>query len=129
MTDLQDRILHAGQQDFIYMEIMQKVQQSIGIGIGDSIGIVTNDGTSMGKSDNKCRGRSTCHGTFRGTCGGALDVDYCLITDGLVRLLDKIYLSNNSELMKVALKKFHVKPYSCHPSYQNMLIGVKIFYY
>jgi len=44
-------------------------------------------------------------------------VDYCLTTDRLVRFRYRIYVSDSSELKKVILKDFHVKPYSGHPRY------------
>ena len=47
-----------------------------------------------------------------GTDASAHDVDSRLTIDGLVRFRDKIYVLNNSELMYVILRKFHVKPYS-----------------
>jgi hypothetical protein len=36
---------------------------------------------------------------------------------------------DNSELKKVILREFHVKPYSGHPGYQKTLTTVKRFYY
>jgi len=79
------------------MEIMHKFQQSTG----------TSTCTCIGSSTRTC----TCNGT----CAGAQDVDYCLTTDGLVRFKDMIYVSDNSEIKKVILREFHVKPYSGHP--------------
>ena len=35
----------------------------------------------------------------------------------------------DSELKKLILREFHVKPYSGHPGYQKTLIAVKRFYY
>ena len=56
-------------------------------------------------------------------------MDYRLTIDGLIRFIDKIYVSDNSELKKVILREFHVKPYSGHLSCQNTLTAVKRFYY
>lgn len=56
-------------------------------------------------------------------------MDYCLKSYGLVRFRGMIYVLNNSELKKVILREFHVKPYSGHPGYQKMLTAVKRFYY
>jgi len=56
-------------------------------------------------------------------------VDYCLTTYALIRFRDKIYVSDNSELKKVILREFHVKPYLDHPGYQNTFTVVKKFYY
>ena len=42
---------------------------------------------------------------------------YYLAIDGLVRFQHKIYVSDNSEIKKVILREFHVKPYSGHPGY------------
>jgi hypothetical protein len=50
-------------------------------------------------------------------------------TDGLVRFRDRIYVPDNSELKKLILREFHVKPYSGHPGYQKTLTTVKKFYY
>lgn len=47
----------------------------------------------------------------------AQDLDHCLTIDGLDRFRDKIDVPNNSELKKVILRQFHMKPYSGHPSY------------
>lgn len=44
-------------------------------------------------------------------------MDYCLTTYDLVRFQDRIYVPDNSELKKVTLREFHVKPYSCHLGY------------
>jgi len=49
--------------------------------------------------------------------------------DGLVKFKDRVYLSDNSELKKVILREFHVKPYSAHPSYHKTLTAVKRYYY
>lgn len=35
----------------------------------------------------------------------------------------------NSDLKKVTLRDFHVKPYSCHVGYQNTLTIMKKIYY
>ena len=32
---------------------------------------------------------------------GEQEVDYCLIADGLVKFMDRIYVSNDSELNKI----------------------------
>ena len=56
-------------------------------------------------------------------------MDYHLITNGLVRFRDNIYVSNSSELKKVIFREFHVKPYSGHPGYQKTLTTVKKLYY
>jgi len=56
-------------------------------------------------------------------------VDYHLIVDGLVRFRDKIYLQDDSELKKLILREFHVKPYRGHPGYQKTLKTVKKLYY
>ena len=89
------------------MEIGHKLQQSTGIGTGIC--------------------GSTCTGT--GTGAGAQGMNYCLKMDGFVRSQDKIYVPDSSELKKVILRKFHVKPYSGHPGYQKTLTMMKIFYY
>jgi len=60
---------------------------------------------------------------------GDQDVDYHLTTNGLVRFRDKIYALNDSELNKLILREFHVKPYLVHPRYQKTLPTVKKFYY
>jgi len=54
-------------------------------------------------------------------------VDYCLTTDGLVRLKDRIYVLDRSEIKKVILREFHAKPYSGHPGYQKKLTAMKRF--
>jgi len=56
-------------------------------------------------------------------------VDYSLTTDGLVRFRDRLYVSNSSEIKKVILREFHLKPYLGHPGYQKTLTIVKRFYY
>jgi len=89
------------------MEIVHRLQQSIGKGTCSSTGI----------------------GTGTSTDTDAQDVDYYLTTDGLVRFRDKIYVSDNKELKKVILREFHVKPYSGHLGYQKMLTVVKKFNY
>jgi len=108
-TSLHDRILQVGQQDVRYMEIVHKLQQGVG----------------TGTSGNTC----TCSNTYTSTGADAQRTNYCLTVDGLVRFRDKIYVLDNGELKKVILREFHVKPYSSHPSYQNTLTIVKIFYY
>jgi len=82
------------------MEIRRRLQLSMGTGtcgstrtcIGGSVGIHTGNGT--------------CIGT--GIC--AQDVDYCLTIDGLVRFSDNIYFPDRSELKKMILRDFNVKP-------------------
>lgn len=59
----------------------------------------------------------------------AWDVYYFLTVDGLVSFVERISVLDSSELKKVILRGFHVKPYSGHPSYQKPLTTVKIFYY
>jgi len=51
------------------------------------------------------------------------------MVDGLVRFRDKIYVSDYSEIKKLILREFHVKPYSGHPGYQKTLTIVKKFYF
>ena len=46
-----------------------------------------------------------------------MDEEYHLMTDGLVRFKNKIYVSDNSELKKLILREFHVKPYLGHSGY------------
>lgn len=88
---------------------MHMLQQGTGTcinnGTGTGIGIVTSSGIGIGP--------------------GAHDVDYCLTTDGLVRFRDMIHVPDNSEVKKVILREFHVKPYSHHPGYQKTLTTVK----
>ena len=107
------------------MELVRRLQQDAGIGTCHIIGTCTfisvGTGTSSGTSTSDSRG--TCSGTGV----GAHDVDYFLTAYGLVRFRDRIYLSHSNELKKVILKEFHVKPYSCHPSYQKTLTAMKIF--
>lgn len=57
------------------------------------------------------------------------DVDYHIIVDGSVRFRDRVYVLNDSELNKLILREFHVKPYSSHPRYQKTLTTVKKLYY
>jgi len=54
---------------------------------------------------------------------------YFLSTNGLARFRDKIYVPNNSDLKKVILREFHVKPYSGHLGYHNTLTTVKRYCY
>ena len=54
---------------------------------------------------------------------------YHLTIDGLIIFRDKIYVSDDSELKKLILREFHVKPYSGHPGYKKTLTAVKKFYY
>lgn len=49
------------------------------------------------------------------------DMDYHMNTDGLVIFRVKIYVSDDSELKNIFLRKFHVKPYSGHSRYQKTL--------
>lgn len=56
-------------------------------------------------------------------------MDYHLTVDGLIRFTDMIYVSNENELKKLILRKFHAKLYSGHPRYQKTLIVVKNLYY
>ena len=56
-------------------------------------------------------------------------MDYFLTTKGLVRFRDKIYVRDRSELKKVILRVFHVKPYLGNPGYKKTLITVNKFYY
>ncbi len=71
------------------MEIMHRLQQSTGTSTGTGVGTITRD----------------------------QDVNYRLMADGLVRFRDRIYVSNCSELKKLILREFHVKPYSVHLGY------------
>ena len=71
--------------------------------------------------------QSTGTGVGGGT--GAQDVDYCLMKDGLIRFRDRIYVPGSSEIKKVILREFHVKPYSSYPGYQKTLTIAKRFYY
>jgi len=57
------------------------------------------------------------------------DVDYSLMTNGLVIFRDRIDVIDIGELKKLILMKFHVKPYSGHPRYQNTLKTSKKFYH
>lgn len=68
-------------------------------------------------------------GTTIATGASAPGMDYCLIIDGFVKFRDRIYVPNNSELKKLILREFHVKPYSGYPGYQKTLTVVKKFYY
>lgn len=49
--------------------------------------------------------------------------------DGLVRFMNMIYVPDDSELKKLILRKFHVKPYSGHPGYRKTLPVVKKLYH
>ena len=51
------------------------------------------------------------------------------MTDGLVRFMGKIYVSDNTELKKLILREFHVKPYSGQLGYHKTLAAVKKFYH
>ena len=103
------------------MVIMHMLQQSTGTRTGDRTGI----------GDSTCIGDGTSTGDNIGTGigPGAQDEDYFLTVDGLVRLRDRIYVSDSSDLKMVILREFHVKPYSSHPGYQKTLDVVKKFYY
>jgi len=57
------------------------------------------------------------------------DVYYHLMADGLVRFRKKIYVSDDSELKKLILREFHVKPYLGHPRYLKNLTTVKKLYH
>jgi len=52
-------------------------------------------------------------------------MDYHLTTNGLVRFRERIYVSDDSELKKLILREFNVKPYSRPLEYQNMLTKIK----
>lgn len=39
------------------------------------------------------------------------------------------FVSDNSELKKLILREFHVKPYSGRPRYQKTLTAINKFYY
>ena len=60
---------------------------------------------------------------------GDRDEEYHLTIDGLVKFMNNIYVLDNSELKKLILMEFHVKPYSCHLGYQNTLTVLKKLYY
>ena len=95
--------MQVGQQDVRYRDIIHRLQ----------------DNTCIGTSGSTCIGIGS--GIGIGTGAGAEDVDYCLTIDGLVRFKDKIYVLGSSELKKVILREFHVKPYLGHPGYQKIL--------
>eukprot|EP00253_Pinus_taeda_P028875 PITA_28875 len=78
---------------------LDKLQQSIGTGVGVGKGTVNQD------------------------------ANYHLTADGLVRFRDRIYVPNYSELKKLILMELHVTPYLGHPEYQKTLAMVKKFYY
>lgn len=63
-TDLQDRILHEGQQDVIYMEIMCRLHQDASTGVGTCISAGTCTCSGIGTGSSK--GTSTCIGTDAG---------------------------------------------------------------
>jgi len=88
---------------------------STGTGIGSSTCTSTSNGTSTGIGSSTCT--STSNGTSTGTGSGAQDVDYCLTTNGLVRFRNMIYVPDSSELKKVILREFLLKPYLRHPGY------------
>jgi len=101
------------------MDIVHRLQQSICTSTGDSTGTSIGDGTDIGV------GKGIGSGMGTGTGVGEHDMDYCLIADGLVRFKDKIYVLDRSELKKMILRVFHVKPYLCHPSYYKTLTTAK----
>lgn len=57
------------------------------------------------------------------------DADYHLRIDCWLILKDRIYVPNCSELKKLILREFNVKPYSSHPGYHKTLIEINDFYY
>lgn len=130
-SNLQDRILQSGQRDFRYMEIVHQLQESADSGtgagtctcIGGGIGTCVDGGTCSGT------GIGTCSGTGIGTNLGAEDVDYRLMENILVTFRDKIYVLDSSDLKKVTLREFQVKPYSRHPRYWKTMTPIKKFYY
>ena len=77
--DLHDRILQAGQQDVRYMEIMHRLQQSIGKGT------CTCGGTCIGTCDGIGAGIGSGTSIGTGANASAHDVNYCLTADGLIR--------------------------------------------
>lgn len=103
------------------MEIVHRLHQSDGTSTSDSKSIGTCVGIGIGGSIGIVTGTSICSGV------GAQHMDYCLTMDGLVRCHDKIYVPDSSDLMKVILREFVVKPYSGHPGYQKTLIVVRRF--
>jgi len=56
-------------------------------------------------------------------------MDYHLTTYGLVRFINKIYVSDNNDLKNLILREFHVKPYLVHLGYHKTLTMVKKSYY
>ena len=72
---------------------------------------------------------STCTGTGAGIGTRDQDPYYSLTIDGLVRFQDRIYVPNCSELKKLILREFHVKPYLGHPGYQKTMTTNKKLYY
>lgn len=103
------------------MEIVHRLQDGVGIGIGD----ITS--TCIGAGIGTCSGIGT--GGSIGIGVGAKGMDHFLTTDGLVMFRDKIYVSNNIELTKVTLMEFHAKPYLGHPGYHKTLTTVNIFHF
>lgn len=69
------------------------------------------------------------HRLQKSTGTGDQDADYHLTTDGLVRFRDMIYVPNCSELTKLILREFHMKPYSGHPGYHKTSTIVNSLYY
>ena len=60
---------------------------------------------------------------------GDMNEEYQLTANGLFRFRNKIYVSHDSELKKLILREFHVKPYSGHLRYHKILKIVKKFYH
>ena len=60
---------------------------------------------------------------------GDRDEEYHLMTDGLVRFRNKIYMTSSSELKKLILREFHVNPSSSHLGYHKTLTLFKKFYH
>ena len=116
-TDFHDRILQAGKQDVRYLEIVDRLQQDDSTGTSTSHGTCTSSGAIT----------STCSGTGIGV--NVQDLDYCLMADGLVRFRDRIYVSDNSELKKVILREFCVKPYLGHLGYRKTFTMNRFYYW
>lgn len=117
------------------MDSVHKLQHSTSTGTYSGTGIGTGDGTCIGISKYIGDGTSTCSGIGTsigigsGIGVGTQDVDYCLPIDEMVKFRDTIYVSNNSELKKMMLREFHVKPYISYPGYHMTLTIVKRFYF
>jgi len=58
-----------------------------------------------------------------------MDEEYHLMIDGLVRFGNKIYVPDISELKKLILREFHVKPNLGHQGYQKTFKFVNKFYH